>query len=83
MNETLRQRCENHGTPENSEQPGLLGAEQEEMKLQSAVKDSLLFFFFKGSFNGKVLDLIPRKWLGDFKGIILIILFLSLRNWTG
>ena len=46
MNETLRQRCENHGTPENSEQPGLQGAEQEEMKLQSEVKDSLLFFFF-------------------------------------
>lgn len=49
MNETLRQRLENHGTPENSEQPGLQGAEQEEMKLQSEVKDSLPFFFvFKG-----------------------------------
>ena len=44
MNETLRQRLENHGTSENSEQPGLQGAEQE-MKLQSEVKDSLPFFF--------------------------------------
>lgn len=47
MNETLRQRCESHGTPENSEQPGLQGAEQKEMKLQSEVKDSFVFFLRK------------------------------------
>ena len=46
MNETLWQRCENHGTPENSEQPGLQGTEQEEMKLQSEVKDSFLLLLF-------------------------------------
>ena len=32
------------GTPENSEQPGLQGAELEEMKLQSEVKDSFFLF---------------------------------------
>lgn len=61
---------------ETSDQPGLQWTEKEKIKLEGEVKTN----FFSEGLYARVLDLIPRKWLEDAKGIININLFLTLKK---